>query len=156
MKKIYLTTVLILTVFITSMGNPIVASGQTNTSFGDYKIVALDEHLTLNGREMEKYLISYDKTDMKVIVAVEKQAKCKKYYVLSGQLSIQYECNGINFGIRKLDKELTDKGFTTSPDLLNKGEFYSQRVLTTGQTATLDHLNLIAAYYPGLYKNQVS
>ena len=156
MKKLFLTTVLILTVLITSMGNPIVASGQTNTFFGDYKIVALDEHLTLNGREMEKYLISYDKTDMKVIVAVDNQARCKKYYVLSGQLSIQYECDGTHFGIRKLDKELTDKGFTTAPDLLNKREFYSQRVLTSGQTVTLDHLNLIAAFYPGLYKNQVS
>ena len=156
MKKLYLTTVLIMTVFITSMGNSIVASGQTNAFFGDYKIVALDERLTLNGREMEKYLISYDKTDMKVIVAVDKQAKCKKYYVLSGRLSIQYECDGTNFGIRKLDKELTDKGFTTAPDLLNKREFYSQRVLTSGQTATLDHLNLIAAFYPGLYINQVS
>jgi hypothetical protein len=156
MKKLYLTTVLILTVLITSMGNPIVASGQSNTSFGDYKIVALDEHLTLNGREMEKYLISYDRTEMKVIVAVDKQAKCKKYYVLSGQLAVQYECNGTYFGIVRLDRELVEKGFNTSSDLLDKREFYSQRVLTSGQTATLDHLNLIAAYYPSLYKNHVS
>jgi hypothetical protein len=156
MKKLFLTTALILTVFITSMGNPIVAAGQTNTSFGDYKIVALDEHLTLNGREMEKYLISYEKTDMKVIVAVDKQAKCKKYYVLSGQLAVQYECNGTYFGIVKLDKELVDKGFTTSANLLDKREFFNQRILVSGQNATVEHLNLIAAYYPGLYKVQVS
>jgi hypothetical protein len=151
MKKILFTIALILTVVITSAGNPIIATGQTNSSFGDYKIIALDEHVTINGREMEKYLISYEKPDMKVIVAVDKQKKCKKYYVLSGQLPIQYECNGIYFGIQKLDKELVNKGFVTSINLLNKREFYNQKVLISGTTYTIDHLNLIASYYPGLY-----
>ena len=89
MKKILFTTVLILTVVFTSVGNPIIAEGQSNTSFGNYTITALDEHVTINGREMEKYLISYEKPDMKVIVAVDKQKKCEKYFVLSGQLPIQ-------------------------------------------------------------------
>ena len=153
MKRLLLTAVLILTVFIAAIGNPIVAEGQSNSPFGNYKIVALDEHLTLNGRELEKFLISYEKTDMKVIVVLDKQAKCKKYYVLSGQLAVQYECNGTSFGIRKLDRELEEKGFVTVMDQLNKREFYNQRILTSGQTATIDHLNLIAAYYPGLYKD---
>jgi hypothetical protein len=156
MKKILLTTVLILTAVIASVGNPIIAVGQTNTSFGDYKIIALDDHVTINGREMEKYLISYERTDMKVIVAVDKLKKCKKYYVLSGQLPIQYECNGTSFGIKKLDKELVEKGFTTSLDQLNKNEFYNQRVLTTGHTGTLEHLNLIASDYQGLIIEKVS
>jgi hypothetical protein len=151
MKTFFLTIVLILTVIITSAGNPIIAEGQTNSSFGDYKIIALDDHVTINGKEMEKYLISYVRNDMKVIVVVDKQKNCKKYYVLSGQMPVQYECNGTYFGIKKLDKELTDKGFTTSLDLLNKKEFYNQRVLTRGETGTLEHLNLIASYYPGLF-----
>ncbi len=156
MKKILFTTVLILTVVFTSVGNPIIAEGQSNTSFGNYTITALDEHVTINGREMEKYLISYEKPDMKVIVAVDKQKKCEKYFVLSGQLPIQYECNGTFFGIQKLDKELIEKGFTNSMEILNKREFYNQRVLTSGHTGTIEHLNLIAAFYPGLFTNTVS
>ena len=77
MKKILFTTVLILTVVFTSVGNPIIAEGQSNTSFGNYTITALDEHVTINGREMEKYLISYEKPDMKVIVAVDKQKNAR-------------------------------------------------------------------------------
>jgi hypothetical protein len=154
MKKLLLTTMFLLTVFITAMSNPIFGAGQSNTSFGDYKIIALDEHMTLNGRVLDKYLISYDKADRKIIVVVDKQKKCKKYYVLSGQLAVQYECNGTYFGIKKLDKEFVEKGFSTALDQLNKKEFYSQRVLISGQSATLDHLSLIAVYYPGLYKDQ--
>lgn len=156
MKTFFLTIVLILTVIITSAGNPIIAEGQTNSSFGDYKIIALDDHVTINGKEMEKYLISYVRTDKKVIVVVDKQKNCKKYYVLSGEMPVQYECNGTYFGIKKLDKDLTDKGFTTSLDLLNKKEFYNQRVLTRGVTGTLEQLNLIASYYPGLFNEKIS
>ena len=47
MKKIMLTTVLILTICITSMGNRVVASGQSNSAFGNYKIEQLDDHLML-------------------------------------------------------------------------------------------------------------
>jgi hypothetical protein len=156
MKKILFTTVMLLTVIFTSVGNPIIAEGQSNSSFGNYTITALDEHVTINGRELEKYLISYERTDTKVIVVVDSNERCKKYFVLSGELAVQYECNGTYFGITKLDKELTDKGFTTSQELLNKNEFYNQRVLVTGQTDTFMHLNLIASYYPGLFKEKVS
>ena len=150
MKRIFLSIVLILTVYVASMGNPVVAQGQSNTTSGDYKIIALEESLMLNGKELQKYLISYEKPEMKLIVVVDRQEKVEKYYVLSGQLAVQYESNGGLFGIRKLDNELLTKGFSTSLDHLNKTEFYRQRVLTNEQSGTVDHLNMIASYYPGL------
>ena len=156
MKRLFLTAVLILTVYLTSMGNPVIAQGPSNSVFGDYKIVALDEHVILNGKELDKYLISYEKPELKIIVAVDKQKKCKKYYVISGQLPIQYECNGKFFGIMKLDKDFQAKGFSTSMDKLNKDEFYRQRILTTETKSTLDHLVLIASYYPGLINEKGS
>lgn len=150
MKKVILSVALILTVCVASMGNPVVAQGQSNTSSGDYKIIALEDRLTVNGKELQKYLISYEKPDMKVIVAVEKQENGEKYYVLSGQLPVQYESNGVHFGVRKMDGELLAKGFATSMSEMNKAEFYRQRVLTAEKTGTVDHLSMIAAYYPVL------
>ena len=92
---------------------------------------------------------------MQVIVVLDKQKKCKKYYVLSDKLPIQYECNGSYFGIKKLDKDFISKGYNTSLDKLNKEEFYRQRVLISELASTLDHLNLIASYYPGLFNEKV-
>ena len=156
MKRILFTTVLVLSVFITSFGsNPVIAQGQTNSEFGSYKIVALDDHAVINGKELDKYLISYEKPDKKVIVVVDRLSNCKKYYVLSGELAVQYKCNGKFFGIMKLDKEIEDKGFSTSLDILNKEAYFQQRVVASGTTETLDHLNLIASYYPSLYKQKV-
>ncbi len=154
MKRILLTTVLILTLCVATFATNIVAQGKSNSAFGDYKIEALDDHLMFMNKELDKYRITYENTDLSVIVVIDKQKKCKKYYVLSEQNPVQYECNGTYFGIKKLDKTLETDGYITILENLNKVEFYRQRVLTSGTTATVDHLNLIASYYPGLFKEQ--
>ena len=139
-----------------TIGNHIVAKGQSNSAFGNYKIEQMDDHMMFNNKELDKYLITYEKTDIKVVVVVDNQKKCRKYYVLSDQLPVQYECNGTYFGIKRLDKDLETKGFNTSLQNLNREEFYHQRVLTSETTNMVDHLNLIASYYPGLFNEKNS
>lgn len=156
MKRITLIALLLITVSMVSMGNNIVAKGQSNTTFGDYKIEQLDQHMILNGKELDQFMITYEKSDIKVMVVVDKQKKCKKYYVLTDKLPVQYECNGTYFGIKKLDKELSTQGFSTSLGELNREEFYHQKVLTSETTATVDHLHLIASFYPGLFKEKLA
>lgn len=151
MKTIVLTTVLLLTLCFVSTGNNIVAKGQSNSPFGDYTIEQLDDHMIYNNKELDKYLITYEKSDMKVVVVVDKQKKCKKYYVLTDKLPIQYECDGTYFGVKKLDKAVASTGFSASGNTMNKQEFFNQRVLISGITDTVAHLNLIASYYPGLF-----
>lgn len=151
MKKILLSTVIILFACLVSVGQNVVAKGESNTAFGNYKIVKLEDHMIYNNKELDKYMITYENSDMKVMVAIDKQKKCKKYYVLSEKIPVQYECNGTYFGIKKLDKALLSQGYITSLDNLNREEFYHQKVLISGTTSTIDHLNLIASYYPGLY-----
>ncbi len=156
MKKFLLTLALILTVCLASMANRIVAKGQSNSAFGDYKIEESDNHLMFKNKELDQYLITYEKSDLKVVVVLDKQKKCKKYYVLSDKLPVQYECDGTYFGIKKLDKELLSLGFKTSMENLNKTEFFHQRVLISGMTDTIEHLHLIASYYPGLFNEIAS
>ena len=155
MKKVFLTAALILTVCLASFANQIVAKGQSGSAFGNYKIEALDDHLILNGKELDQYLITYEKTNLKMIVALDQNQKCMKYYVLSEKLPVQYECNGLYFGIEKLDAEFAAKGYRTSPNMLGNEEFYNQGVLTSESARPLDHLKLIAFHYPGLFKKKV-
>ena len=152
MKRIVLTTALILIISLASFANQLLSQGHSNSQFGDYKIEALDNRMPFKDKELDLYQITYEKNGLTVIIALDKEKKCKKYYVLSEKLPIQYECNGIYFGVKLLDNDLLYNGFPITLDSVNKTEFYSQRVLATGITDTLDHLNLIAAYYPGLYK----
>ena len=155
MKKIFISAVITLTVFMVSDWNPLVSKGQSNSASGDYQITKITDHLVLNGRELDQYLISYKKPEMKLIIGVDKQKKCGKYYVLSGLFPVEYDCSDSLFGIKKLEQELVDKGFVTDLNSLDKQEFYRQRILTEEHLGTVDQLNLIASYYPGLLNEKV-
>lgn len=156
MKTTILTVVLILLGSMVTMGSRIVAKGSSNSPFGNYKIEQLEDHMMLNGKELDKYLITYEKSDVKVLVVLDKQKECKKYYVLTDEMPVQYECNGLYFGVKKLDNDLMASGFATSMEKINKEGYYHQKVITSGTTATMEHLQLIACYYPDLLKEKVS
>lgn len=156
MKKFFLTTVLVLLVSFFTMGNRIVAKGESNSAFGNYKVEQLEDHMIFKGNELDKFLITYEKSDLKVLVVLDKQQKCKKYYVLSDKAPVQYECNGLYFGIKKLDGDLQSVGFTTCLENLNREVYYHQKVIGGGTTDTLEHLALIASYYPDFFKEKAS
>ncbi|MEI6274578.1 MAG: hypothetical protein WCP08_01250 [Prolixibacteraceae bacterium] len=152
MKKFVLTSALILMVSMFTMANKIVAKGSSNSAFGNYTIEKLDDHMMIKGKELDQFMITYEKSDLKVMVVLDKQQKCKKYYVLTKQAPVQYECNGVYFGIKKLDNDLMAGGFATCLDNLNRLGYYHQKVIASETTATVDHLELIACYYPELLK----
>jgi hypothetical protein len=156
MKKVLLTTVLVLLVSMFTMGNTIVAKGSSNSAFGNYKVEQLEDHMMFKGNELDKFMITYEKSDVKVLVVLDKQKKCKKYYVLTDQAPVQYECNGVYFGIKKLDSDLQSLGFTTCLENLNREAYYHQKVIGGGTTDTVEHLALIASYYPDFFKEKIS
>lgn len=155
MKKL-LFAVLLLTVFSsTSFSREFVATGKTHSTFGDYKIEMADKPVTLNGEALKAYVISYQNSTLEVTVVIRKDKKCKNYFVLSDKLSVQYVCNGAFFGVQKLDKSLEKEGYTTSEAALNKGEYFHQKLIVSGQTGEIANTQLIAAYFPMLINGEV-
>jgi len=98
-------------------------------------------------------VISFENTNMEVRVAVTMEKGCRKYYVLSDNLSLQYVSNRHYFGVELLDKELEKDGFRTSDQALNRAEYFHQKALTTGERWRRDKTALIAAFYPKLLNN---
>ncbi len=154
MKRLITAAVLILAFCTVSFAEKkVVAEGKTHTVLGNYKIESPESPVTINGKELQAFTISYENTGMKATVAVEKTSKCRKYYVLTDNLSIQYVCNGNYFGVARLDKELEKEGFSTSNDDLDNAEYYHQKVLTCRENNDLENTQLIAAYFPLLLRN---
>jgi hypothetical protein len=150
MKKMILTTVLILVVCTVSFGKKVVAKGSTFSALGDYKIETVDTPTNINGVDCTTYKISYENSAMDVTLVVTKGRNCKKYVVLSDKLSVQYVCNPTYFGVEKLDKSFEKDGYKTSESALNKLEYFHQKVLGPGQQPEIDATKLIAAYFPFL------
>jgi hypothetical protein len=150
MKRFFLTAAVILAVCLASIGNTIVAQGESNSEFGAYKIEAMKDKMLFMDKQLDKYQITYANSDLKVIVAVDKLKKGEKYYVLNEKFPVQYERNGTHFGIKVLDKAFASQGYSTIFENANRGEYFHQKVLTTESIDANKQLHLIAAYYPGL------
>jgi hypothetical protein len=150
MKRTVLATAFIFAVSIASFARKFVAEGKTYTALGDYRIEIADKPVTLMGRELKAFIISYENSDAEVTVVFDKKRNGMTYYVLSDDLSVKYVCNRRFFGVAKLGKELEKEGYRTSESALNKGEYFHQRVITTGSNCDLENSKLIAAYYPML------
>jgi hypothetical protein len=155
MKKLILSTVLLLAVCAVSFGTKVVASGQTFTALGDYRIETVDNAVSFMGKDCEAYLIRYQNSPLEVKIIICKEKNCRKYLVLSDKLSVQYVCNKDYFGVEKLDKVFEKEGFVTSDAYLDRLEYFHQKVLGAGQKSVLEATQLIAAFYPQLIKPEV-
>ena len=106
MKRILLTTSLIVAFCLATFARKFVAEGQTYSALGNYKIETADNPVTLNGKTMKAFVISYANSNMEVTIAFDKNRNGMNYYVLSNNLSVQYICKDGYFGVAKLDKEI--------------------------------------------------
>jgi len=148
---------ILITVFLTavctvSFGKKIVATGQSFTALGDYKIETIDNPVMVMGRDCKAYSIKYQNSPMEVKVIICKDRKCRRYLVLSEKLSVQYVCNKDYFGVEKLDKIFEKDGLSTSDSNLNRLEYFHQKVLGPGQQPELEATKMIAAFFPHLIK----
>lgn len=154
MKRLITATVLILALCTVAFSQKQkLAEGKTHSALGDYRIETLDNPVVINGKELKAFTIAYENTGMKAIVAIDKTVKCKKYYVLTPSLSIQYVSNSSYFGVERLDKSLAKEGYSTTNDDLDNFEYYHQKVLCCGDNGDLENTRLIAAYFPFLLRN---
>jgi len=156
MKKLLFTGLMIAVLSTVTFAREFVASGKTHSSLGDYKIERADKTVAINGEELKAYVISYQNSPIEVTVAVKKDKKCKNFIVLSDKLSVQYVCNGEFFGVQLLDKKLTPEGYATSDEVLNRSEYFHQKLLSFGENGDVDNARLIAAYFPMLIKSEVT
>ena len=153
MKRILLATALIFVVSITTFARKFIAEGKTYSALGNYTLETADNPVTLNGKELKTFLISYANSKMEVRVAIDKTRKGMKYYVLSDNLSVQYVCEKGIFGVAKLTNELEKDGIKTSDSALNRSEYFHQKVITSGSNCDLENSKLIAVFFPMLINN---
>ncbi len=155
MKKLILSTVLLLAVCAVSFGTRVVASGQTFSELGDYKIETIENPVSFMGKDCEAYLVKYQNSPLELKIIICKEKNCRRYLAISDKLSIQYVCNKDYFGVQKLDNMFEKEGIFTSDANLDRLGYFHQKVLGAGQKTVLEATQLIAVFYPQLIKPEV-
>jgi hypothetical protein len=153
MKRMLFTLGLVLVFCLSASARKFVAEGQTFSALGNYKIETSDNEMTIAGKQLKAFVISYANSRMEVTVVFDKNRTGLNYYVLSDNLCIQYVCKNGSLGVAKLDKTLEKDGLKTSESALNRGEYFHQKVISIGSKCDLENTKLIAAFFPMLINN---
>jgi hypothetical protein len=129
-----------------------VAEGNTSSPFGKYTIEVQNEPVMIDGEQVKSYKITYENSPISVVVIVDKEESCKNYIVVSDNLSVMYTCNGVYFGVNKIDKKYNKDGFVTNVKNLNLSNFYHQKIIVQGMQEEVNATALVASYFPDLLK----
>jgi len=136
----------------TIFSNQFVAIGNSGSELGDYLIEG-SQPITVNGKELNTFSVSYEKTNLKYLVAIEEDIHCTKYYVVAGSISAEYvSCNDF-WGLSSLGNGVK-KGI--APEIcsrVNRLEYFHQKVISREYHCDMDCLKLIVCYYPMLIKD---
>lgn len=131
-----------------------VAKGKTHCCLGNYIIEKANDPILVDGVPLKSFVVSYDNSDMTVTIGIDNSdKKCTTFIVMSDDLTVQYDANRNRFGVNKVNKKYLDDGHKTSDMLLNRSEYFHQKVLTQSVCSQLDYVKLISVFYPKLVKD---
>ena len=136
---------------LSSFANDPIAKGKTHCCLGNYVVENAADPIMVDGVALESFVVSYDNSDMTVKIGIDKSdKKCTTYIVKSDDLTVQYDCNRKIFGVNHVNKKYLDDGLNTSGNLLDRSEYFHQKIITRNKYSELDHIKLISVYYPRL------
>jgi hypothetical protein len=154
MKRILSLITILSVLSLTGFAKAPVAKGKTHCCLGTYVVEKAIDPISVDGKAIKTFIVSYENSDLTVKIGVDKSdKKCIKYIVVSDDLQIQYDCNRQYFGVSKLDKKYLDDGFATSDINLDRRQYFYQKCITQDNKNEIDHVKLISVYFPKLVKD---
>lgn len=148
MKRVIFFALMIVFINGTSFARKLVAEGKTSNE--DFRIETADQPVIINGNALDTYIITYLTSKKTVTIAIDKDRTCRRFITISDKLSVQYVCYGTHFGVEKVDPKYSECGIKTSENMLNRSEYFHQKVIVMGKTNPIDCMKLIGAYFPAL------
>lgn len=139
---------------LTSYAKSPIAEGNTHSCLGTFVVENSIKPIVVDGRSLTTYTITYENSEETIRIGIDdSDRKCTKYLVVSGNLSIQYDCNSKYFGVEKLDRKYHNDGFKTSDLTLDREQFFHQKILTQNKISQIDQVKLISVFFPKLVKD---
>ena len=151
MKRILTLITAIAVLHLTANAMDPVAKGKTNCCLGSYVIEKADYSIMVDGNALKTFVVSYENSDMTVLIGIDDSEKKRtSFLVQSDDLTVQYKCNRKYFGVNKACDEYIKEGFETDDTVLNREEYFHQRVITKDKKTDIEYIKLISVYFPQL------
>lgn len=147
-KRIGCTLVLGSLLIAVSASNKI--KGDSNTELGKYVIEESAESMAYKGKELKAYRLCYENCKKDILIGVEEMENCRNYIVLVDDLQIQYVCDKGVFGVKRVPRQKETS--LNVKEVVDRQQFFYQKVITQKPKTEKELLGLIACYYPSLLK----
>lgn len=142
----------LLCLFTTAKERGTSLTGESLTDLGQYSIIQSPDAMKIGNVALKTYEVNYSNNDSPILIGVIKTKKCKSFIVRAENFEIEYVCNNHVFGVKRMDKQYQ----TISPEvidhMLDKYDFYTQRVITQYSKTEEELVALIASYFPSLIR----
>jgi len=127
--------------------------GSSNTWLGDYQIKELPA-IVQNGQTMRTFELTYANAEKTVMIYLDERSDCRDYIVRSKNLEVKYVCNKAGFGAKLLNGKFRKYDPNVNASFLSDEEFKNQSKISEGGLEPSSALELIASYYPSLFKTR--
>ncbi|MFA5329363.1 MAG: hypothetical protein WC384_16330 [Prolixibacteraceae bacterium] len=150
-----LTLSLLLVCLVSTAGKKATSllTGQSLTELGQYDIQSSDQIMSLGGETLKTYKLQYTNSHSPVLIGVKKTKKCMNFIVHTSNFEVEYVCNKHVFGVKRISKEYQTVKTEVINEMMDKAQFYSQRIISQNPKTEEELLGLIACYFPLLIKD---
>ncbi|MDA3818164.1 MAG: hypothetical protein PF486_12355 [Prolixibacteraceae bacterium] len=157
MKRVTFILALVLTSIVSFASYASVNSlqGDSNTSFGKYKITASDQYVVIDNVAYQTWKLNYEKSSEEycVFYAPGIEGQCCFIVRCAEEFEVQYSKDKNGFGVRMVDPEKRTMNKKEAMKEINFEKFSKQMVLTTKNKTVEEYLGLLACYMPQLIES---
>jgi hypothetical protein len=157
MKRVTFILALVLTSIVSFASCASVNSlqGDSNTSFGKYKITASDQYVVIDNVAYQTWNLKYENSfeEYCVFYAPGIEGQCCFIVRCGEEFEVQYSKDKNGFGVRPVDPEMRTMNMKKAMQAINYNSFTSQMVLTSKDKTVEEYLGLLACYMPMLLES---
>jgi hypothetical protein len=129
-------------------------SGKSLSEFGKYSVQLSETPMKIKGTELKTYELTYENADKSVMIGVLPQESCTNFVVKTDLFEIEYVCNKGVFGVKKINRDYASLSKDMNEAVLDRVDYYSQRIISQNPKTEDELLGLIACYFPNLIKDE--
>ncbi|MGQ8335486.1 hypothetical protein ACUNWD_02980 [Sunxiuqinia sp. A32] len=130
-----------------------VISGASLTDLGDYTIKTAREPISLKGKVLTTYELSYEFANYPVYIGIDPVSEeCRNFVVKTQAFTLVYRCENHVFGSCTIASIYNSNGEELDLSIIDKRQKFAQRIITQNIKSEDELLGLIACYFPDLIK----
>ncbi len=154
LKSVVFVFAVLFTMSFSAKAEATPVEGNSNTWLGNYTLVPSQKAVSINGKEYQAWILTYEKGGQKVIIAIDKKKKGENFIVKTDRFEMEYTNSEDGVGVKQISPSYATIDNDRNYGKVDDTQFGYQKKLTIGIKEDNEVLGIIACYFPRLLKKE--